>query len=295
MRRRLIINADDLGLTRGINLAVSECADAGMLRSATLMPNGPAFDDAVKMLGRREGFGTGIHFVLTGSKPVAPAEKLHGLLGPGGLLPSGPVGLLKKIEAHKSLRHAVRQELFAQAEKVFDSGISPTHFDSHKHVHIIPAVLDVMVEIADRFSVKWVREPFEPNGSWRFLLDLQKGLGAKGVKQLARAWASLLARPLFRSRVRRAGIKTPAGVYGISFTGLMNEHILRRLCGMLKPGVSELMTHPGIVDDELLGLKSRLIDSRAREKDLLVSTEIKGFFEENNIRFSHFGEVDSDR
>ncbi len=294
MRRRLIINADDLGLTRGINLAVSECADGGMLRSATLMANGPAFDDAVKMVRGREGFGTGIHFVLTGLKPVAPAQNLDGLVGPEGLLPSGPLGLLRKIEADKSVRDALRKELFAQAEKVFDSGITPTHFDSHKHVHIIPAVLNIMVEIAGRFSVNWVREPFEPNGSWRFLHDLEKGFRGKFLKQLAGTRASIPARPVFRSRVRRAGIQTPAGVYGISFTGLMNEAMLRRLCGMLKPGLSELMTHPGIVDAELLSLKGRLVESRAKEKELLVSAGIKGAFEENDIMLSHFGEVENE-
>lgn len=281
-------------MTRGINLAVSGCADAGMLRSATLMAGGAAFDDAVATFRGREGFGTGIHFVLTGLKPVAAPEKLGVLIGPDGLLPSGPIGLLGKIEADRSLLAALRTELFAQAEKVFDSGITPTHFDSHKHVHVIPAVLDIMIEIAGRFSVKWIREPFEPCASWRFLPDLEMAQRGKFLKQLAVARASTLTLPLFRSRVRRAGIKTPAGVYGISFTGLMNKDILRRLCGMLKPGLSELMTHPGIVDAELIGFKGRLLDSREREKELLVSAEIKGFFEENGIILSHFKEVDSE-
>jgi predicted glycoside hydrolase/deacetylase ChbG (UPF0249 family) len=294
MRRILIVNADDLGLTGGINLAISECADAGLLRSATIMANGAAFGDAIKMFGNREGFGIGIHFVLTGLKPVAPAQQVAGLLGPDGLLPSGPLGLLRKIERDKSLRGALRHELFAQAEKVFDSGIRPTHFDSHKHVHILPAVFDVMVEIAARFSVKWVREPFEPNGAWRFFPDLKRGFKVKFLKQLAAGRVSRLARPAFRSRVRRAGMNTPAGVYGISFTGLMNEDILRRLCGVLRPGLNELMTHPGVVDAELLNLRGRLVDSREKEKRLLLSAEIKGFFEKNDIVLRHFGEVDSE-
>jgi predicted glycoside hydrolase/deacetylase ChbG (UPF0249 family) len=294
MRSRLIINADDLGLTRGINLAIAECAEVGMLRSATLMANGAAFDHAVKMFGGRDGFGTGIHFVLTGLKPVAPAVKLSGLLGPQGLLPAAPLELLRKIEAGKSVRDALRHELFAQAEKVFDAGITPTHFDSHKHVHIIPAVLDIMLEIAARFSVKWIREPFEPAGSWKFSLDLEKGFRVKFLKQWAQARVSTLFRPAFRSLLRRAGLQTPAGVCGISFTGLMNEAMLERLCKMLRPGLNELMTHPGIVDAELLSLKGRLVDSRAKEKELLVSGRTKEIFERNGITLSHFGEVDSE-
>lgn len=294
MRRKLIVNADDLGLTRGINLAVSECADAGLLRSATLMANGPAFEDAVRMFRGREGFGTGIHFVLTGLEPVAPAGKLGGLTGPQGLLPAGLLGLLRKLQVDKSVRDAVRTELFAQAEKIFDSGITPTHFDTHKHVHIIPAVLDVLLEIAARFSVKWIREPYEPNGSWRFFRDVERGARGRFLKQLAVARASLPARTVFRARVRRAGIQTPAGVYGICFTGFMNENILGRLCGMLEPGVSELMTHPGIVDAELMRLKGRLLDSREKEKELLVSARVKRFFEEHRILMRHFGEVESE-
>ncbi|MGC9194144.1 MAG: carbohydrate deacetylase [Syntrophobacteraceae bacterium] len=291
----LIINADDLGLTRGINLAVSQCADAGLLRSATLMAAGEAFEEAVKIFRGRDGFGIGIHFVLTGLKPVAPPESLQGLVGPKGLLPSGPIGLLKKIGGSKALTHAIRRELFAQAEKVFDSGITPTHFDSHKHVHIIPAVLEVLIEIAERFSVKWIREPFEPVGSWTFWPDLQGDDRAKFLKQFVVSRVSAVSRPVFRALARRAKIRTPGGVHGISFTGLLNEAVLKRLCGMLRPGLNELMTHPGIVDAELLKFKGRLLDSRVKEKELLVSAGIKELFEKNHIVLRHFGEVDSER
>ncbi|HYA42778.1 MAG TPA: ChbG/HpnK family deacetylase [Syntrophobacteraceae bacterium] len=291
MRRHLIINADDFGMTRGINLAVSECAGFGMLRSATLIANGEAFDDAVKVAKEQEGLGTGIHFVLTGFKPLLPAEKLSGFVSADGFMPSGPYELLIEFAVRKTLPDVIRKELFAQAERVFDAGITPTHFDSHKHVHIIPAVLDILIEIAQRFSVRWIREPFEAAGAWRFLCDLEKGLGAGFVKQFTKARATIAARPIFRRRIREAGIQTPAGLYGISSTGLINEKIIERICRMLKPGLSELMTHPGIVDADLVGRKSRLIDSRARERDLLVSTKVKELFREREITLSHFGEV----
>jgi len=291
MQKQLIINADDFGMTRGINRAVSECAHFGMLRSATLIANGEAFDDAVKTVKELERFGTGIHFALNGFKPLLPEDKLCGLVGPDGLMPSGPGELLIKIAARKTLLHGIKKELFAQAEKVFDSGITPTHFDSHKHVHIIPAVLDILIEIAERFSVKWMREPFEAGTQWSFLSDLEPGQRAVFVKQFALARASTVTRPIFRSRIRKAGIQTPAGLYGISPTGLLNEKIIRRICRMLKPGLSELMTHPGFVDAELVRRKSRLLGSRGREKDLLVSTKLKQFFAEHEIMLSHFGEV----
>jgi predicted glycoside hydrolase/deacetylase ChbG (UPF0249 family) len=222
---------------------------------------------------------------------VLPADKLSGFVGPDGYMPSGLGELLKTIAGCGALLDAIRKELFAQAEKVFDSGIIPTHFDSHKHVHIIPAVLDIIVEIAERFSVKWMREPFEASGAWWFLSDLEKGQRVKFVKQFAVARASLVARPIFKSRIRKAGIQTPDRLYGISPMGFINEKIIRRICRMLKPGLSELMTHPGIVDDDLVRRKSRLLDSRAREKDLLASTKVRELFEEHEIKLCHFGEV----
>ena len=277
MARKLIINADDFGLTGGINLAISECAEVGVLQSATLMPNGEAFDDAVKIAKGREGFGTGIHFVLTDLKPLSPADKLHGLAGPDGRLPSSPAELLKKIAGRKELRDAIRRELFSQAEKAFDCGISATHFDSHKHVHIIPVVLDIIIEIAERFSVKVMRDPFEAGGAWRFFYDLAKGERTKFVKQYAMASGSIIARPLFRSRIRKAGIQTPAGLYGISASGFMNEKIIRRMCSMLNPGVSELMTHPGIVDADLECCKTRLLGSRAGKEISSFPQESKDY------------------
>lgn len=291
MWRKLVINADDFGYTRGINIAISECARAGALRSATLMPNSAAFDDAVRVAKDLNNFGTGIHFVLTDLAPVLPPDQLRGLVGPTGLLPRGPGGLLKKIARGGPVRDAIARELHAQAEKVFDCGIRVTHFDSHKHVHILPMVLDILVEIAKRFSVKIMRTPFEGAGTWNFFRDVEKEHRAAFLEQYAGARLSSVTRPYFRWRTAKAGIQSPTVLYGISFTGFLNEKIIRRICATLKPGLSELMTHPGIVDEDLVRSRSRLLDSRAREMNLLISEEVIRMFKENDITLGHFGEV----
>src|SRR5207253_7684606 len=79
---RLIINADDFGLTQGINRAVAELHDAGALTSATLMASGPAFEDAVEVARSRPNLGVGCHIVLTDGVPVSPPESIPTLLGP---------------------------------------------------------------------------------------------------------------------------------------------------------------------------------------------------------------------
>ena len=286
---KLIINADDFGLTPGVNAAISECAKRGVLRSTTIMANGPAFDDAVRAGKDMAGVGIGVHFVLTGLDPLSPPGRLPVLAGPTGMLPSGPWELLKLVITRKGVLEEIKRELLVQAEKVLDSGITPTHFDTHKHVHIIPAVLDILLEIANRFSVKWIRNPFDSLGDWRHLLHVQD----KGtfLKQYATVLCSRSAWLSFMLRVRKSGVRVPGFFHGVSLTGIMNEKAFLRIAAHLKPGISELMTHPGTLDEELVRRKTRLLHSREVEKDILLSETVKQSFHENNIVLSHFGEV----
>lgn len=286
--KRLIINADDFGLTRGINAAIAECAALGTMRSATIMANAPAFDDAVRTAKSSHNLGVGIHFVLTGLKPLAEDVSE---IAPEGVLPSSPLELLAITLTHRQARRRIQKELLAQAEKVFDSGITPTHFDSHKHVHIIPAVHNIMIDIARRFSVKWIRNPFEKMSAVRFLGDMHAGKRTAFLKQYI---AGLVTNPAyrgFRSRVAQAGLATPDYFHGVAATGLWTADMLRRICRTLKPGVNELMTHPGHVDADLERQKTRLLLSRDQERELLASAGVKELCEANGIVISHFGEV----
>jgi chitin disaccharide deacetylase len=289
--RKLIINADDFGLTTGVNSAISECAERGVLRSATIMANGPAFDDAVRTAKNTADLGVGIHFVLTGLKPLSSPETLPELAGRTGIFPSSPWELLKTVFTKKRVREEIKKELLVQTEKVFDSGITPTHFDTHKHVHIIPAVLDVLLEIANRFSVNWIRNPFDSPGAWRFLFDIEKNRRGEFLKQYGNVLCSRVSRHSFMSRVRGSAVRTPQSFHGVSVTGIMNEKVLARMAENLEPGINELMTHPGILDTDLAQQKTRLLRSREVEKDLLLSETVKRAFDNNGIVLSNFGEV----
>lgn len=291
MERKLIVNADDFGLTPGVNKAVADCAERGVLRSATIMANAPAFEGAVNTAKQQERLGVGIHFVLTRFKPLIEADKIPELAGANGALPGGPGELLRIVLSRKGARDEIRRELFAQAERVFDSGIVPTHFDSHKHVHIIPAVLEAMIEIARRWSVKWIRDPFEARGGLRFLFDVEKGKRRQFLRQYAAALCTTPALPAFRSQIRGGGIGCPDYFHGISATGLMTRNFVRRLSENLKPGINELMTHPGYVDNELKALGTRLLESREKEKEIVASEEFKAHLEKHKIVVSNFGEV----
>jgi len=209
--RRLIVNADDLGRTPGINRGVFEAHQRGIVTSATLMVNFPAASPAAALAAESPRLGIGLHLALTGSVPTLPAAAVPSLVDPGGRLPAKPEGLAG----------ADPREILAEARAQLRRcrallGRLPTHLDSHHHSHRWPAVLDAVVAIA--------HETGRP----------------------VRA-----ASPEVRERLRREGIATTdhfsEDFYGEGATldGLV------RILGGLPDGTTEIMCHPAVVDPEL--------------------------------------------
>src|SRR5437868_6370726 len=133
----LIVNADDFGLTSGVNRAVVEAHTRGILTSTTLMANMLAFDDAMRLAKANPGLGVGLHFNITQGKPVADASRVRGLLDEGGEFLGTSTALLRRALAGKLHVQEVEIELRAQIEKVLGAGLSLTHVDSHKHAHAL--------------------------------------------------------------------------------------------------------------------------------------------------------------
>jgi chitin disaccharide deacetylase len=287
-KRILIVNADDLGYTRGINQAIRQCSTAGVLCSSTLMANGAAFDDAVAMVRDHENLDVGVHLVLTELPPVSPLTRIRGLVDERGCLPASPWKLMAGLLEGRISRAAVRQELSSQVAKVVDSGLRPTHLDSHKHVHVMPQVLDVVIEIARKFCIPWIRNPFDETRFFR-LLQLVDGRKTRSYSiQHLKAKAVGACRPSFWGRIRGSGMRLPDHFFGISLTGLWNEAAVYALLNELPPGITEWMVHPGKCDQDLLRLDCRLSEQRERERDLLMSPELVEHLARQRITLSSY-------
>lgn len=289
-RRILIINADDLGYTRGVNQAIQQCSITGMLRSSTLMANAAAFDHAVTMVRNNARLDVGVHLVLTKLPSVAPPGKITGLVDEGGCLPGTPWELISAIIGGKISREAIRQELSSQLTKVLDHGLKPTHLDSHKHVHVVPQILDTVIELANQFAIPWVRNPFDETPFFRLcrLLDAETTslFCIQHVKaQLIGAW-----RTSFFRRIRGAGVRTPHHFFGISLTGIWNKPAVIQLLEDLPPGITEWMVHPGNCDQDLRNSSTRLLEQREKERDLLISPELQEYLARQAITLSSFRE-----
>jgi predicted glycoside hydrolase/deacetylase ChbG (UPF0249 family) len=209
--------------------------------------------------------GVGVHLTLVDGQPTLPAARVPSLIeGDGRFPPSWKPFIVSCLLGRVSLLE-VEQELTAQIDRVRSAGLTLTHLDAHKHVHAYPPIFDIVARLAGRFRIPVVRVPFErwPNvdgdSSQRRIVRSQALLNAA---MLPWAWRD------YRSAAR-AGIRTPRFV-GRAHTGVLSVRALTAMVRALPPGVTELMVHPGYVDETLTRLNTRLLDARADEVDLLT-------------------------
>jgi hopanoid biosynthesis associated protein HpnK len=225
--RRLIVNADDLGLDAGINAGVLRAHSEGIVTSASLSVVGAAFDDAVARLQAAPRLSVGVHLTLVAEQPVSSPDALP-TLAPGGRLPSYFTGLFRRLWLGRIREEDVERELDAQVQKARDAGVRVSHLDSHQHVHLHPTLLPIVLRVARRHDVDAVR-------------------AARRVRPLGGVRPALLAgfSRLAARRVRRTGLKTADVCLGIEHTGRLDESRLLRLLADLPEGTAELVCHPG--------------------------------------------------
>ena len=310
----LIVNADDLGWTEGVNQGIAEAHRNGIVTSASLLANGIAFESAVALARITPRLGVGVHLNLSDGEPTAPREKVPSLLDNQGRFSGGPKSLLVRIARHALNLEEVMVEWNAQIEKALAAGFTPTHLDGHKHVHMLPGLFDVTLRLAKRHGIRSVRISHE-NSNLRAALAAKKSENPSVDEQqpaapitnstpshragplLARMFPSVGARALqllvpdAQQRAQRAGIATSDYFCGIAQTGELTKVGVARLLKSLPTGMTEFMCHPGYVDEELKASPTRLRDSREREVAILMDSEIRNLVASEGIRLIDYGFV----
>ena len=286
--RNLIVNADDLGWTEGVNRGIVEAHRKGLVTSTTLLANGRAFDSGIDTARKNPQLGIGVHLNLSDGPPAASADQVPGLLNSAGELDGGPEGLLLLI-AHRGLRlDEIEREWDAQIRKIRGAGISPTHLDGHKHVHMLPGLFELALHLAKKHGIRAIRLAHE-DSSLRSALSAGAGQNASVVlKQEVQARGlKLLARDA-RGLANREGIATSDYFCGITQTGEMTREGIEEFLESLPEGTTELMCHPGYADEELRNTATRLQDSRKTELDILTDVEIRKMVAKQGIRLINY-------
>jgi chitin disaccharide deacetylase len=289
--KNLIVNADDLGWTEGVNRGILEAFHRGIVTSTSLLANGEAFAAAVKAAKSAPGLGVGVHLNLSDGAPVADRETVMSLLNDDGNFAGGPESLLLKRARRGLVLDEVEEEWDAQIQKLRDTGIRPTHLDGHKHVHMLPGLFEIALRLAKKHGIEAIRVSLEES-SLRAALSsgakhrsgvvMRQGVQARGLKLLARD---------AREQAARAGIATADYFCGIAQTGELTREGIERLLEILPEGTTEFMCHPGYADKALEKTATRLQTSRQKELEILTDTRIRNLVASQGIRLIDYGFV----
>jgi hopanoid biosynthesis associated protein HpnK len=287
MQARLILNADDFGLTPGINRAIAELHSAGVLTSATLMANGPAFDDAVAIARAHPSLGVGCHIVLTDGVPVAEPSRIPSLIGSDGrsFRPS-MTQFIRDLFLGRIHADDVAREARAQINKLQHVGIPITHIDTHKHTHLFPSIARSLLHVADSANIRAIRNPFEPQ--WSVALNHGSLLRRAGVRLIG----PLRTRFEDQIEISKKAMLTTDGTLGISATGQLTPTTLTELLRALPPtGTYELCCHPGYNDADLDRVATRLRAHRELEREALLAEIPRALAGRDAPQFIHYGNL----
>lgn len=285
--RRLIVNADDFGLTAGVNRGIAETHHTGIVTSTTLMANSGAFDDAVQLARSHPELSVGCHLVLVDGSPVLGADNVSSLMDPRipGHFRQNISGFAFRALSGRLDAGEIEAEATAQIRKLQSAGIQVSHIDSHKHTHMFPQVLRPLLRAAQTCGVRSIRNPV---GRIAFSLIVDKpGLWKRYGE--VRVLNSLSAR--FRQGVRDAGMFTPDGSLGIVATGSLDARWIELILENLPEGTWELVTHPGYQDPDLRNIATRLRASRDLELAILTSADTRHLLDKNGIQLVSYREL----
>ena len=276
--RRLIVNADDFGLTNGVNRAVADLQCGGVLTSTTLMARAGATDAAIVLARATPALGVGCHVVLVDGEPVLPADEIRSLIDPRtGAFRVSLVAFLLRLLTGRIRSEEIEAEARAQIQALQSKGLCITHIDAHKHTHMFPPVLRAVLRAARACGIGAVRNPFEP--AWAVSAAAGAAWGRAAEVTVLR-WL----KPSCAKIIAEEGFSTTDGTIAMVGTGVLNAAMVRRLLKDLPEGTWELVTHPGYNDADLARVRTRLRASREIEREALEA--IREFPEVELISFA---------
>jgi hopanoid biosynthesis associated protein HpnK len=292
--RRLIVNADDFGLTAKINQAIIDGHCYGLISSTSLLANGEAFESAVALSRQAPRLGVGVHLNLTEGKPVAPASSIPSLVNGQGFFARKPASLWRAMILGRVSTVDIEKELHAQIEKVLAAGIVATHLDSHKHVHALPVLGRMGIRLARQYGIPAIRCVAERWSTLGCLLGRFPHAKMMIFRQLLNSFTLAVISRGWTRQLRRAGVACAEHFYGLTPTGFLDEGVLREILCHLEDGTSELMCHPGFVDKALRQTPTRLLEQREMEYQALTQPGIKLLAKDLGVQLVNYGDLSND-
>jgi len=275
---RVIINADDLGFSPAVTAGILRAHREGIVTSTTLAANLPAAQDAAEQLATAPQLGVGVHLNFSQGPPLS--DEGRRLAGRDGLMRQTAAGLIRACLLRPRLLKAVADEADAQVRWALDHGLRPTHLDSHRHAHAYGPIFARVAEVARRYHIPFIRRHRERLDGPGWPAAPRRG---RRVRRLTNWFA--------RRQARIAPeLLATTGTWGVAHTGCITAAWLIRAAAALPPGVTEIMVHPGL-RDENPAADTRLTDSRQAELDALCDPAVAEAFRQRDIEMTHYGRL----
>jgi predicted glycoside hydrolase/deacetylase ChbG (UPF0249 family) len=265
--------------------------DEGIVTSTSLMINMPATSDALThVVAASPELGVGLHVCLTSGLSVADRSRLSLLVDQRGRFCHSAMGIRRLLRGSDGAEgeRQIATELSAQFEKASRAGLSLDHVDSHQHVHMLPGVFRITVQLARRYGVPAIRLPAESSRirSRGFAL----GLRALAPKAMTRQWG--LARLARARRLRAEGLWSPDGVFGVVDSGRIDCDVLAWIAHTVEDGDWEIICHPSLGDrvaknPDLSDKDRAFVNSEARRAEFraLIDHGVAKWFKNAGVEF----------
>lgn len=266
MTRFLIVNADDFGLCEEITHGIIKAYQGGIVTATSVAVNGGYFHASAGVL-KDSGIDAGIHLTFVGGeKPVS--GPVDGLVDDNGMFLKNYREIIPRLVSGKFNKNALKKELYEQISILKDAGVHISHIDSHQHLHLLPSVKTIILDIADQFKIKWIRAP----------RSKPRSLESLGMNTLAL---------LLKRKLTTSGLRSTDHFAGFEQRGRINETSLLAILPNLKPGITELMVHPGYD----ASLRYDWGYSWEAELEGLASAAVKESLKRNGICLTNFMEM----
>lgn len=281
--KRLIINADDFGIHTSVNQAVLRAYGEGLLKSTSLIASGRAAEEAATLARETHDLGVGIHVTWVAERPLLDAKRVPSLVDQEGRFLPDHMVFIRRYLTGAIRKEELYAEAEAQMERVLALGITPTHIDSHQHLHVLPGVIDMVLELAARYHIRKIRIPCEPfffRGSYPAPI-------ARHVAKWGLSTCALLAGVM----ARRKGFLHPKRFFGMLAGGHLEEAYILPMLRVLPVGTSEIMVHPA-TDNRLM---SEIYDWQYHwqgELAALTSSTVKAYVKREEIHCISYQELE---
>ncbi|MFA6850842.1 MAG: ChbG/HpnK family deacetylase [Selenomonadaceae bacterium] len=280
--RNLIVNADDFGLHSDVNHAIINGHKQGCITSTSLMPTGIAMEEAAELARQVPLLSVGVHLTLVAEKPVLPPEQISSLVDEQGRFFPDHIAFIKRFVQGKIRLDELRAECDAQICKLEKAGVAISHLDSHQHLHVLPKIIDICLDLAREHQIYKMRLPAEE-------YFFTGGYPADLKRKIARCGLSFCA-TLARSKAAKRHIIMPKAFFGMLAGGHMEEKYFLAVLNVLKAESSEIMVHPGM-HSVLLG---QIYDWQYHWTDefhAVTSPAVMHYIKENHINLISFKEL----